>query len=129
MKKILLIDDSLFHLTVAEDILKNKYEITTAKSAKEALGYLSNKRLVPNLIILDILMPDIDGWETYNLIKGISLLRDVPIAFLTSLDGDAEKDEAAKLGAADFITKPFEEGELIKRIEAIIGKHEAKDDS
>jgi len=128
MKKILLIDDSLFHLTVAEDMLKGKYEITTAKSAKEALGYLS-KGLFPNLIILDILMPDIDGWETFNLIKGISLLKDVPIAFLTSLDGEAEKDEASKMGAADFITKPFEEEELIKRIEAIIGKHEAKSDT
>jgi len=128
MKKLLLIDDNTFHLSVAEEILKDNYEVTTAISAKEALGFLS-KGLIPNLIILDILMPDIDGWETFNLIKGISLLRDVPIAFLTSLDGDDDKKEANRMGAADFITKPFEADELIKRIGSIIAKHEAKSSS
>jgi len=121
IKKILLVDDSDIHLMIAENILKEKYEVTTAKSGKEALGFLS-KGLIPNLILLDVLMPDMDGWETYNKIKGLSLLRDVPIVFLTTLDGEREKMYASRIGANDLITKPYSADELLKRVENIIGK-------
>jgi putative two-component system response regulator len=120
-KKILLVDDSDVHLMIAENILKEKYNVTTAKSGKDALAILS-KGLIPNLILLDVLMPDMDGWEVYNKVKGISLLKDVPVAFLTSLDGEKEKLYASRLGAADLITKPYESSELIKRVEDILTK-------
>ena len=123
-KKILLVDDSEVHLVIAENILKIKYDVTTAKSGKEALGLLS-KGYVPNLILLDVLMPEMDGWEAYNKIKGISLLRNVPIAFLTSLDGVREKLYASRIGAADLITKPFNGDDLIKRVDGILEKHAA----
>jgi len=119
MKKILIVDDNEVHLVIAENILKGKYETTSAKSGKDALVLLS-KGLVPDLILLDVLMPEMDGWETYNKIKGISLLRNVPIAFLTSLDGVREKLYASRIGAADLITKPYEGGELINRIEKML---------
>ncbi|MCL2277385.1 MAG: response regulator [Treponema sp.] len=121
MKTILVVDDSDVHLMIANNILKDKYETITAKSGKEALALLS-KGLIPNLILLDILMPEMDGWETYNLIKGISLLRDVPIAFLTSLSGIREKLYASNIGATDMITKPYEGAELLKRVENMIKK-------
>jgi CheY-like chemotaxis protein len=119
MKKILLVDDSEVHLVIAENILKGKYETVTAKSGKEALSLLS-KGYVPHLILLDVLMPEMDGWETYNKIKGISLLRNVPIAFLTSLDGAREKQYASRIGAADLITKPYNGEELLNRIEKML---------
>ncbi|MCL2442732.1 MAG: response regulator [Treponema sp.] len=119
MKKILIVDDNEVHLVIAENILKENYEINTAKSGKDAVTLLS-KGYVPNLILLDILMPDMDGWETYNKIKGISLLRNVSIAFLTSLDGVREKMYASRIGAADLITKPYNGEELKKRIEKIL---------
>jgi CheY-like chemotaxis protein len=119
MKKILIVDDNEVHLVIAENILKGKYDVTTAKSGKEALSLLS-KGLIPTLILLDVLMPEMDGWETYNKIKGISLLRNVPIAFLTSLDGVREKLYASRIGAADLITKPYDGEELIRRIEKMI---------
>jgi len=119
MKKILIVDDNEVHLVIAENILKGKYDVTTAKSGKDALALLS-KGLVPGLILLDVLMPEMDGWETYNKIKGISLLRNVPIAFLTSLDGVREKLYASRIGAADLITKPYDGEELIKRIEKML---------
>jgi len=125
MKKILLVDDSELYLQVAENILKEKYEISTAKSGKEALSFLA-KGAFPNLILLDILMPEMDGWEVFNLIKGISLLRDVPIAFLTALDSETDKVQASGLGASDFITKPFNEEVLLERINALFEKYEAK---
>jgi putative two-component system response regulator len=119
--KILLVDDSDVHLMIAENILKEKYNVTTAKSGKDALAVLA-KGFIPNLILLDVLMPDMDGWEVYNKIKGISLLKDVPVAFLTSLDGEKEKLYASRLGAADLITKPYDSGELLKRVESIMAK-------
>jgi len=120
--KILLVDDSDVHLMIAENILKEKYNVTTAKSGKDALALLSKGKLVPNLILLDVLMPDMDGWEVYNKVKGISLLQNVPVAFLTSLDGEKEKLYATRLGAADLITKPYESSELLKRVETIMAK-------
>jgi putative two-component system response regulator len=120
-KKILLVDDSDVHLVIAENILKAKYETFTAKSGKDALALLT-KGLSPNLILLDVLMPGMDGWETYNKIKGLSLLRDVPIAFLTSLDGEREKMYASRIGAADLITKPYNGNELLERIAKMLGE-------
>ncbi|MCL2764691.1 MAG: response regulator [Treponema sp.] len=120
LKKILIVDDNEVHLVIAENLLKGHYDVTTAKSGKDALIFLS-KGLVPSIILLDVLMPEMDGWETYNKIKGISLLRNVPIAFLTSLDGVREKLYASRIGAADLITKPYEAGELLNRIEKILG--------
>jgi len=120
--KVLLVDDSDVHLMIAENILKEKYSVTTAKSGKDALALLSKGKFVPNLILLDVLMPDMDGWEVYNKVKGISLLQNVPVAFLTSLDGEKEKLYASRLGAADLITKPYDSTELLKRVETILAK-------
>ena len=125
MKKLLMIDDDEIYLTMAENILEEKYEIITAKSGKEAIEILL-KGITPNLILLDILMPNMDGWMTYNRLRGISLIKDVPIAFLTSLDGSNEKTHALEIGASDYITKPYERDDLIKRIEKIINKKEKK---
>ena len=121
LKKILLVDDSDIHLVIAENILKEKYEIITARAGTEALSILS-KGFVPNLILLDVLMPEMDGWETYNKIKGISLLKDVPIAFLTSMDGVREKLYASRIGAADLITKPYNGEDLLNRVEKMLDK-------
>jgi len=122
MKKVLVVDDNDIHLLIVDGILKGKYETTTAKSGKEALAIIS-KGYIPDFILLDVLMPEIDGWETFNKIKGVSLLRDVPIAFFTSLDGEKEKRYAAQIGAVDLITKPCEGEELLKRIKNILEKN------
>jgi len=119
MKKILIVDDSEFYLEIAKDILESKYEIIMAKSGNEALAHLS-KGFIPNLILLDIIMPVLDGWEAFNLIKGISLLAEVPIVFFTSLDNEDDLKRAHSLGAADVITKPFENRDFLHRIDSII---------
>ena len=121
MKKILLVDDCEISLDIAKNALEDKYEVTSAKSGYEAIGFLS-KGLIPDLILLDILMPEMDGWEAFKIIKGICLLRDIPIAFLTSLDSEKDKNSATSLGAADFINKSFEKEEFVKRIDLILEK-------
>jgi len=124
-KKILLIDDSAFHLSIANNMLKNDYNVIPTKSGKEGLEHLV-KGLVPDIILLDIIMPDMDGWETYHKIRGISLLQDVPIVFLTSSNETKDIEYAHKIGAADYIMKPYEKNNLLKRVDNIIKKNSLK---
>jgi len=121
MKKILLVDDDETHLAVAENLLKKQYEVITAKSGKEALELFLHK-VVPDLILLDIVMPNLDGWETFNRLKAISLLQDVPIAFLTSLTESDEAKRAREIGAVDYIEKPYKSADLLNRVEKILKK-------
>jgi CheY-like chemotaxis protein len=122
-KKLLLVDDNEMELLVAKAMLKDEYEVLIAKSGKEALEYFF-KGLIPVLILLDILMPNMDGWETYNRIRAIGLLQDIPIAFLTSLVGTTEEKRALEMGAADYIVKPYEKKDLLNRIKNILKKYQ-----
>ena len=119
LKKILLIDDDETQLILAKAILKSNYTITSVKSGREALEHLY-KGLTPDLILLDILMPNMDGWEVFNRIKAISNLHEVPIVFLTSMNMPADINRAHEMGAVDFITKPYDRADLVKRIKKAI---------
>ena len=121
-KKILIVDDDAFHHGIAENMLGDTYEIYKASSGFEALDYLYSSGFVPNLILLDILMPEMDGWEVFNRIKAISILKNVPIAFLTSLNESSEKERAFEIGAVDFIIKPYDKDDLTARVSAILEK-------
>ena len=120
-KKILVIDDDEIHLAMVEIVLKKEYEIATTKSGKEALEMFMHGT-APDLILLDIMMPSMDGWETFNRLKAISLLRSVPIIFLSSVTDENEMDRAYKMGAADFITKPYDRTDLKERIKKVLFK-------
>ena len=121
-KKIFLIDDDEICLTMAKDTLSTRYEILTARSGKEALRKIVNGKVAPDLILLDIIMPHMDGWETFNRLKAISFLKEIPIAFLTIVTENSEKKHAEEIGACDYITKPYELDNLISRIETILAK-------
>jgi CheY-like chemotaxis protein len=118
-KKILVVDDDLTHLTVTTAMFEKDYEVITAKSGLEALADFY-KGLVPNLILLDLLMPDMDGWDTYKRIKAISDLHHVPIAFFTSSDDPEDRDRALQMGAVDYIIKPAKKSELLERVEKLV---------
>jgi len=124
-KKILVVDDSEIDLTLVEMMLQDKYTILPTKSGQEALDYLLHYNLV-DLILLDLIMPDMDGWETFSRIKDLGFISNVPIAFLTSAHGVAEQLHAREIGAADYIFKPYTRKELLKRIKIILKKFSAK---
>jgi DNA-binding response OmpR family regulator len=105
-KKILLVDDDEMHLSTAELFLKDEYELYKTKSGEEALNCLSNNEFTPDLILLDIIMPKMDGWEVFKRLQKMGL-QNIPIVFLTSEDGEKEKKKARSLGAVDYITKPY----------------------
>jgi len=120
-KKILLVDDNEVQLSISEVQLNKEYEVTTAKSGKEALDYLFHGH-VPDLIMLDILMPDMDGWETFGRLRAISKLHEVPILFMSSINDKKEIDRAFEMGAVDFIVKPCNSIELLERVKKAVKK-------
>jgi len=126
-KKILVVDDSEIDLDLVEIMLQDKYTILPTKSGKEALEYLFQNSNV-DLILLDLVMPEMDGWETFSRIKDLGLISNVPIAFLTSVRGAEEQNHARDIGAADFIFKPYTRKELLRRIKDILNCIKIDDD-
>jgi CheY-like chemotaxis protein len=120
-KKIIVVDDDEPILTMAKGMLENDYEVLTVKSGKDALS-LFFRGLVPDLALLDLNMPDVDGWDTYKRIRDINQLHNVPVAIFTSSDDPADKERAQKMGAVDYIRKPIKKAELLERVGKILGR-------
>ena len=112
---ILIVDDIPKNLQVLSNILNIEgYQISFASNGKQALSILETT--IPDIILLDIMMPEMDGFEVCKLIKSNSFTQNIPIIFLT---GKADTDDIVKglkLGAVDYITKPFNSAELLSRI-------------
>ena len=125
-KKIYLIDDDEIHLTTAELFLKSEYELYKAKSGQEALDYINNNKFVPSIILLDIVMPKMDGWEVFKRMREIEILKNVPIVFLTSVEEEVNQKKAFKMGVADYIEKPYNMTDLKSRIKDVIKRYESK---
>jgi CheY-like chemotaxis protein len=117
--KILIVDDDGIHLEMVGTVLSGHYEVITARSGKDALS-LFYQGLVPRLILLDLIMPDMDGWKTYTRIKAISGLHDIPIAFFTASSDPKDIKHAHEMGAVDYIKKPYEADDLLHRVGKIL---------
>ena len=118
-KIILVVDDDATHLTATKGMLDQDYEVVTVKSGQDALVHFY-QGLVPALVLLDLVMPDMDGWNTYQRIKAISDIHHVPIAFFTSSEDPQDRTRAQQMGAVDFIKKPTKKTELLERITKLI---------
>jgi len=124
-KIILLVDDEI-HLSITESSLKDEYEIFIVKSGEEALAFLDKGQAIPDLILLDILMPEMDGWVVFDKINDIAALKSTPIMFYTSLDEESAEEKAYELGAFDYITKPCEQSVLQNKIRDTLQKAELR---
>ena len=112
---ILAIDDTEASLKVLTDILKEAgYQVRSALSGKLAL--LSAAHLPPDLVLLDIRMPDMDGFEVCRQLKARAETRDVPVIFISALSDTGEKVRGFKLGAVDYVIKPYQRDELLARV-------------
>jgi methyl-accepting chemotaxis protein len=118
---VMVVDDDPIHLELTMNFLQQDYDVTTAISCGDALKLLY-QGLSPKLIFLDLMMPETDGWQTYERIRGISNLHNVPIAIFTVSDSPDDKSRARKMGAVDYIKKPATQDELLRRMEKILGK-------
>jgi len=112
---ILIVDDNPDNLRLLSEILTEKeYKVRPAASGEMAL--ISIRSSLPDLILLDILMPDLDGYEVCRLLKAEEKTRDVPVIFLSSLIDVDNKVKGFDVGGVDFITKPFHAEEVLARI-------------
>jgi len=125
-KAILLVDDDETHLVHTEASLKDEYDVFMVKSGKEALEFLGKDQNIPDLILLDVLMPEMDGWTVFDKINGIADLKFTPIMFYSSLEEDVAREKAYELGAFDFITKPCKKSVLLDKIKDTLQKAELK---
>ena len=115
-KRILCIDDDINMLNTAEQILMDDgYVVSLAKSGEQAVKLL-NKNKDVDLILLDVDMPGKDGYETFSDIRKIEGFEEVPVIFLTGMDAPDFEIKGLKLGAADYITKPFFKDVFLARI-------------
>ena len=123
MKKILIVDDDKNICELLNIYLKNEgYETVFAYDGSSAVTCAKDEK--PDLIILDVMMPVINGWEACKLIRQFS---DVPIIMLTALDTLDNKVQGLNIGADDYIVKPFEPVEVLARINAHLRREEGKD--
>ncbi len=112
---ILIIDDDETHLAVTKAMLEGDFKVTAVTSGAEALKRFY-QGFVPNFILLDLVMPDMDGWSTFDKIKAISNLHHVPIAFFSSSNDPKDIDRARQMGAVDYLKKPIERALLLEKI-------------
>jgi len=104
--KILVVDDERFHLNVMAGLLGDDYKVVVAKNGKRALE-IANTLSQPDLILLDVLMPEMDGYEVCRQLKSNAATRHIPVIFLTVKRDVADETRGFNLGAVDYITKPF----------------------
>ncbi|MCP4111115.1 MAG: hybrid sensor histidine kinase/response regulator [Desulfobacteraceae bacterium] len=113
--RILIVDDTPKNIQVLGTILKQEgYQINVARSGIQALEMVD--KLPPDLILLDVMMPEMDGFETCKRLKSSSLSEDIPIIFLTARTETEDIIKGFELGAIDYITKPFNATELLVRV-------------
>ena len=126
MKHILVVDDTATNLSFIENILKDKYKLALAKSGERALKYLEKTQV--DLILLDIMMQGMDGFETFEHIRKLPMSQNTPVIFLTA-DVNVENEiKGLKMGAMDFIRKPFVPEVMLNRIGHVLQLEELMTD-
>ena len=115
-QKILIADDERFNLNILVDILKPDYKVIVAKDGKQALERAKSNP--PDLILLDIMMPEMDGYEACKNLKENEQTKDIPVIFITAMKEEGNEAKGFDLGAMDYITKPFQAAIVIARVKA-----------
>jgi putative two-component system response regulator len=112
---ILLVDDNPANLRIGKNVLSEKYAVVTAPSSEKMFSILENNS--PAMILLDVDMPEMNGYETIKILKSKPRTKDIPVIFLTARTESGDELEGLSLGAIDYIVKPFQPPLLLKRIE------------
>ena len=113
-----MVDDVALNHATARSVLEDSYELFEATSGEEAFRIL--KKISPDLILLDVVMPEMNGMEVLKKLKSIPAYKDIPVIFLTADTSPEAEVEGFQLGIVDYITKPFVPMVMKKRIETQI---------
>jgi diguanylate cyclase (GGDEF)-like protein/PAS domain S-box-containing protein len=121
---LMLIDDERFNINVLRHLLEPHYGIMVARNGPEALTRLAATPHLPDLILLDIMMPDMDGYEVLRRLKADPLTADIPVIFVSAMDSVTDESRGLAMGAADYVTKPIMPELLQRRIatQLMVGK-------
>ncbi len=121
---VLIVDDNATNIDLLVNTLKEEYRLGIAKRGASALEYAEKYR--PNLILLDIMMPEMDGYEVCSRLKKNPLTNAIPLIFITAKSETIDKTKAFAMGAVDYITKPFHTAEVKARVKTHIALEEMK---
>ena len=124
--RVLLVDDAKANIDILVAALKNEYKLSVALNGEMALQFA--ERTPPDLVLLDIMMPGLDGYEVCRRFRKMPAMADVPVIFLSSLDEVQNKAQGFEAGANDYVTKPFEALEVQARVRSLL-KAKAYSDS
>ncbi|MDR2730131.1 MAG: response regulator [Treponema sp.] len=114
MKTVFVVDDSDTNLTMAEEALEDNFNVITVPSAAKMFEFF--EKIMPDIILLDIQMPEMNGFEALERIKASASWANIPVIFLTgTIDVNIER-RSKQLGAVDIVAKPFSAGDLLNRI-------------
>jgi two-component system alkaline phosphatase synthesis response regulator PhoP len=118
--KILVVDDEIYIVHILDFSLGMEgYEVITALDGEQAIEKAHAEK--PDLIVLDIMMPKLDGYETCKALKGDATTRDIPVILLSAKGRNVDQKIGFEVGADDYITKPFSPRKLVERINSILG--------
>ena len=118
INSVMLVDDIPSHLEQITEIVSTAgYQTITATSGQEAIG--KAKELKPDLIFLDVVMPDLDGFATCRMLKADDITKDIPVVFVSTKDKEADKVWGQMQGGKAYITKPFSAEQIIEQIEKL----------
>jgi putative two-component system response regulator len=126
MKSILIVDDSQANIRIIGDILASRYQVRAANSGDKALK-IANKTPAPDLILLDVQMPDMDGYAVLNELRANQITADIPVIFVTAMDEVDDEEFGLSLGAVDYITKPVRPAILLARLRTHLELKSARD--
>lgn len=118
MKTILLVDDENINHILAKRIMRDVFRLQSVYSGAEALQKLREQTV--DLILMDIIMPEQDGFETFRSIREEGICPDVPVIFLTAKEDDALKEKCLQEGAKAYVTKPFSPTALLKTLQEVL---------
>jgi diguanylate cyclase (GGDEF)-like protein/PAS domain S-box-containing protein len=118
---VLIVDDMKENLLILSEILEDSYTLKLAKSGKKALEILENGSV--ELILLDVVMPDMDGYEVCSILKKDEKTKNIPVIFVTANKTAEDEEYGFKLGAVDYITKPFKPTIVRARVKNHVGLH------
>jgi len=122
---VMVVDDNPKNLQVLGSLLKeNNYRVAVARDGKQVLEYLKTRQ--PDLILLDVMMPGINGFDVCKTIKSDTRTQEIPVLFITALADTDNKLEGFEAGGEDYITKPFFKEEVLARVNVLIERQEAK---
>jgi DNA-binding response OmpR family regulator len=120
MPRVLVVDDEPNILLSLEFLMQQAgFEVTTAEDAEQAQALISQQ--VPDLILLDISLPGMSGFDLLEQLRADDATRQLPVVMLTAHGREVEKEKGMALGASDYITKPFSTRELVSRVQTLLG--------